>query len=402
MSRLRASACLGALLALAMIPSCLGLGDTVSKDPASPDAGSHHDGGSLLDASWACTPKTCAELDANCGDTSDGCNGVLHCGKCPSGENCGAAGPNRCGVGACTPTSCAQAGAECGLIGDGCGNSLSCGGCSAPKTCGGPNQPNQCTCLPITCAQAGKDCGQLSDGCGGTLECGTCPTGKTCGAGGVANVCGCAATTCAAQGKDCGSIPDGCGASLNCGTCKAPKSCGGLGTPNVCGCSPADCPPIYQNSFEASSDFPTGWLTWQNCPTDTSWSVSREFYPAPSGGSYGLRLHTTGFVSACQYPGVYALSPPIGAQPGRTYRVLAMTRNAANVGSTDLLFYDAGEQQIGAQQTNWQSDAWQYHANPAVTAVAPAGSQALRVRFALATPSEYADIDLVQVHLEPL
>ncbi|MFO0567299.1 MAG: hypothetical protein U0263_16700 [Polyangiaceae bacterium] len=86
----------------------------------------------------------------------------------------------------------------------------------------------------------------------------------------------------------------------------------------------------------------------------------------------------------------------------RTYRVLAMTRNAANVGSTDLLFYDAGEQQIGAQQTNWQSDAWQYHANPAVTAVAPAGSQALRVRFALATPSEYADIDLVQVHLEPL
>src|SRR5207248_1456961 len=46
-----------------------------------------------------CTPKTCAQLGAQCGSASDGCGGTLACGSCPSGESCGAGGvTNKCFV----------------------------------------------------------------------------------------------------------------------------------------------------------------------------------------------------------------------------------------------------------------------------------------------------------------
>ena len=100
--------------------------------------GSGGSGGQL-----ACVPKTCAELDAECGKVPDGCDGVLSCGTCGSGETCGAAGPNQCGTGTCTPQTCAEAGGECGLLGDGCGEVIDCGGCPMGQSCG-VEEPNRC------------------------------------------------------------------------------------------------------------------------------------------------------------------------------------------------------------------------------------------------------------------
>lgn len=336
----------------------MGVEPTEAGPGAKKDSGAEADAAGLADGAWACSPKSCKDLGANCGATSNGCDAVIECGSCASGETCGAAGPNVCGVGACTPTTCAAASAECGLIGDGCGKSLDCGTCTAPKTCGAGGQVNQCGCVP---------------------------------------------TTCAALGKDCGSVPDGCGGSLQCGTCKAPKTCGGLGTANVCGCSPTDCPPIYANSFETTADFPAGgWQSWQNCPTDPTWSATRELYPAPGGGSWGLRLHTTGFVSGCQYPGVYSQSPPISALPGRVYRVMSWSRNGNNSGQTALIFYDAADQQIGAEFGAWANDSWSWNADAPLSGTSPANTKWLRIRYGLLSPSEYADLDLLEVHLEPL
>lgn len=384
------------------VASCLGVENAAADPPTGVgDAGSDADAHTLGDGAWACTPKTCADLGANCGDVGNGCSAIINCGTCPTGQNCGAAGPNKCGEGTCTPSTCATLGAECGAIGDGCGKALDCGVCPAPKICGASGQANVCGCVPTTCAAQGKDCGNIPDGCGGTLACGTCPTGKKCGAGGTANVCACEPTTCAAQGKECGSIPDGCGGTLSCGTCAAPKTCGGLGVANMCGCSPANCPPIYQNSFESPGDFPSGWVSWQNCPTDTSWSVARDNYPAPGGGSWNLRLHSTGFVPSCAFPGVYAVTPPVTAQPGRVYRIHTTTRNAGSLGETQVLFMDGADKEIGFSSVKWATDAWQYNADPVLTATSPAGTQALRVRLALLTPSEYADVDLLEVYLEP-
>jgi len=378
-------------------PACLDLGGS-DDDPKPKDAGAQETG-TLTDGSWACTPKTCKSLNADCGDTSDGCGKVIQCGSCAAGETCGAAGPDRCGKGTCTPATCAGAGAECGLIGDGCGNTLSCGSCAAPKVCGASGQANTCGCVPATCAALGKDCGTVSDGCGGTLDCGKCPTGKTCGAN-VANVCACVPTTCAAEGKNCGSLPDGCGNTLSCGSCIAPSTCGALGTPNVCGCTPQNCPPVYQNGFESVGDFGSDWLSWHNCNADAAWSVTRG--PYASAGAFGLRLKSTGFTSSCQYPGCYTVTPKVPALPLRVYKVSVSTRVGPNQGATTLLFLDAAGAEIGAEFAQWPKDSGQFKANPVLSGTSPAGTAALRVRLELWTTTTTADVDQLQVDLVPL
>jgi hypothetical protein len=46
----------------------------------------------------SCTPTTCQALGATCGVVSDGCNGALDCGSCPSGQTCQTGAPaNHCG-----------------------------------------------------------------------------------------------------------------------------------------------------------------------------------------------------------------------------------------------------------------------------------------------------------------
>jgi len=390
----------GAAIAVLAAPGCLGIGDT-NDGPKTKDAGTDADASALSDGAWLCTPLTCADIGADCGDTGDGCSSIISCGTCPTGQNCGAGGPNKCGVGTCTPTTCAKLGAECGPIGDGCGQSLDCGSCPSGQVCGAGGTPNQCACIPTTCAQAGKNCGSISDGCGGTLSCGTCAAGETCGAV-TPNVCGCVPTTCAAQKKNCGSISDGCGKTLDCGSCISPSTCGALGTPNLCGCTPQNCPPIYQNSFESQGDFPSGWTVWHNCAADSAWSVARDAYPAPSGGSWGLRFHTTTFTSSCQYPGAYAQTDKLTALPGREYTVQTWSRNSANQGITHLIFFDAQDQQIDAKSVSWTPDAWQYGADPLLTATSPSGTASLVIRLELWTESAYADVDLLEVNLVPL
>jgi len=140
----------------------------------------------------------------------------------------------------CTPLTCAEANASCGQAGDGCGGTLSCGSCPSGQTCGGAGVPSQCgtpTCTPRSCAMQGLDCGAAGDGCGGTLDCGSCPPNQACGAGGTPNVCAdvpCTKTTCDAQSAQCGLIADGCGGTLDCGSCASGAQCGVLG-PNICG-----------------------------------------------------------------------------------------------------------------------------------------------------------------------
>ncbi|HVY44789.1 MAG TPA: carboxypeptidase-like regulatory domain-containing protein [Minicystis sp.] len=133
------------------------------KDGGNGNGGNGGSGGLNLGDSGGCVPSTCQELDANCGFVTDPkCGGVVMCGDCPDGQSCGNGGPNKCGTGStdgCSPQSCAQQNANCGQIGDGCGNTISCGSCSAPKTCGGAS-PNQCGCTGV--------CSQIPDCANGT------------------------------------------------------------------------------------------------------------------------------------------------------------------------------------------------------------------------------------------
>ena len=240
-----------------------------------------------------CTPKTCADLGATCGQNGDGCGGLTaNCGTCASPQFCGGGGASKCGLGfspdgsaitasgdggstsACTPLDCASQGFDCGLAGDGCGNTIQCGtgGTTCPGTeycggggsnvCGGTTVVTQADgavstpCVPTTCAAQNMNCGLTGDGCGNQLDCSVgnpaCTSPQFCGGGGP-NVCGgnngmnadggsivppCIPTTCAAQGYNCGQTGDGCGNVLNCAlgnaACASPQFCGGAGA-NKCG-----------------------------------------------------------------------------------------------------------------------------------------------------------------------
>src|SRR5262249_45424860 len=126
--------------------------------------------------------------------------GTIDCGTCTLPDTCGSLMPGQCGhrdttdAAVCVPKSCPTVNG-CGDMSDGCGNLLHCGGtCPANTTCGGGGTLNVCgapSCTKTSCAMLGAACGTQGDNCGGTLDCGTCTVaGETCGGGGMNNTCG--------------------------------------------------------------------------------------------------------------------------------------------------------------------------------------------------------------------
>jgi hypothetical protein len=90
-----------------------------------------------------CGCATQVACSGNCGIAPNGCNATTTCGSslgCPSGQTCGAGGPNVCGVGSCTrKTTCART--DCGVVSDGCGGVLPC-----PMACMGMRKCVMGTC----------------------------------------------------------------------------------------------------------------------------------------------------------------------------------------------------------------------------------------------------------------
>lgn len=215
-----------------------------------------------------CVPKTCAELDANCGMQGDGCGGIVNCwggdadassGQCADPATQCVKGHCQNVTPICTPKTCADyAGSTdlCGPVSDGCGATIDCGfKCTSDKVCGllEPGKCDKVVCVPETCESAlikkpAGYCGAVEDGCGDIIAgCGaTCAGADVCGGGGVPNVCG-HGTECKPNADctgRCGPISDGCTGTVDCGGCAAPEVCGGGGIAGECGapeCVPKTC-----------------------------------------------------------------------------------------------------------------------------------------------------------------
>lgn len=158
---------------------------------------------------------------------------------------------------------------------------------------------------------------------------------------------------------------------------------------------------IYSNSFDSL----IGWKIFHNCATNSSWSVTQYNTsgdaPVNGTGKMALRFHTTGFTASCINPGAYADSPLIKVVPGKTYSFSQWIRNGANLGNTQVLFYNASNQWISTSNvTTWTTGAWKYTLQTAKDAIAPVGAATMRVRYRLAIPNTYTDIDSVRVFLK--
>ncbi len=96
-----------------------------------------------------CVPQTCAQQNISCGPAGDGCGNLLpgSCGTCVPPASCGGGGTSgQCSGGTpCVPKTCLELDTNCGPAGDGCGNLIpTCGTCTPPATCGGGGAPGQC------------------------------------------------------------------------------------------------------------------------------------------------------------------------------------------------------------------------------------------------------------------
>ncbi|HMJ13086.1 MAG TPA: hypothetical protein VK524_16810, partial [Polyangiaceae bacterium] len=101
-----------------------------------------------------CVPTKTACAAGDCGPIGNGCGVLLNCSTtCPAGQICGGAGvPSRCGgSGAdgggvvCQARTCAQLNANCGQQGNGCGGlTPSCGSCPTGQICGGGGVASRC------------------------------------------------------------------------------------------------------------------------------------------------------------------------------------------------------------------------------------------------------------------
>ncbi len=95
-----------------------------------------------------CIPKTCIQIGKQCGNWSDGCGGILNCGKCGCNiENnstslvCRICSPKGQCVANCTPQTCSSLGKQCGTWSDGCGKNITCPICQLGQIC---NSTGQC------------------------------------------------------------------------------------------------------------------------------------------------------------------------------------------------------------------------------------------------------------------
>ena len=266
-----------ALAALsASFASACGGGPSVSTKDKDRQGGSGGDageggegaGGTTIVPPDECKPKTCEELEKNCGAVADGCGDIVQCGDCDGGHVCGFVTPNVCSTDDDIDDICQKIsrddacdGKQCGVEGDGCGGTYDCGECGRDETCG-IEEAFQCGTTPDggdddcpakvpSCADVDAECGIIGNGCGGTIDCemetGGCDNGQVCGLGGPQK-CGdiptCtpipAATACAGK---CGIVSNGCGVEVNGGVidcsamfpCPNGQTCGGGGMPNQCG-----------------------------------------------------------------------------------------------------------------------------------------------------------------------
>jgi hypothetical protein len=307
------AACSGLLVgvasvALAGCSSVLGY-DAFSFGDAAPGQAQGGGGGG-----GGCVAQSCEALQAECGSIPDGCGSVRSCGECPSGQQCGGGGTNRCGSLPCSPLTCADTPGACGVVSDGCASTLDCGACGGPCVpatcaskgaecgsladgcggtleCGGcPNgacSQNRCSsgpCTPTTCQAAGAQCGSLPDGCGQTLDCGACPNGACNG-----NKCACTAKTCGELKATCGSVSDGCGGTLDCGTCANGDTCGGGGTANQCGGSAQQLCVDIINQYRATLGRPAlaRWTSAEACSDGEAKSDSQTGKPHGAFGQCG-------------------------------------------------------------------------------------------------------------------
>ena len=257
--------------------------------------------------SAGCIPKTCGELDLQCGTHEDGCGGLTDCGDCSGGKFCHADGSCNaepdCSAGYfdVADVSIADQGYAASAVAGTTlpiifkwhlGNAADCQTCRRQVVVGVEDDPGVCVDAgtPPLCPafDTGMDPGyvKVPDVPGTYKIYAFAPAEDNCAAAGSAFSAGegkkligtlyvdpaCGASTCGDLNKECGAWDDGCNGLLFCGDCGAGLFCnqdGGCETAGSCSLDVFEITSVYIKGFLNTVTVSPG----ETVPVLFSWSL---------------------------------------------------------------------------------------------------------------------------------
>lgn len=166
-------------------------------------------------------------------------------------------------------------------------------------------------------------------------------------------------------------------------------------------CAQGRCRPVPDGTLDLEAPgSEASWLSWTNCSS----CGPATFQRVPLSGRFGVRVTTLNLPCSgtCQYPGGYALSPPIPLTAGhRTVVLRADLGSTSTTGQVKLIGLDAlGAEVFGQDLRAPQSTLGSVQTRYLVTTV-PATVASVRVRLEQPAPFSQLTVDQLQVSSFP-
>ncbi len=163
-------------------------------------------------------------------------------------------------------------------------------------------------------------------------------------------------------------------------------------------CLSGACRPVAEGTLdlEAAGSEAT-WLNWTNCTSCTPSTFQR----VPVGPRFAVQLATNALPcsGACQFPGGYALSPPINLTPGHRQVVVRAEVGASAAGATlRLIGFDAASTELGSGDFSIPAGAL---STRFAVLTMPAGVTNVRLRLEQPTPNAQLTLDSVSLSSLP-
>jgi hypothetical protein len=162
-------------------------------------------------------------------------------------------------------------------------------------------------------------------------------------------------------------------------------------------CAGSVCQPVREANWQFASDGDaSSWSSWTNCTGCTPGSFA--FAGSGSAGDARLETHDLPCGAGCQFPGAYALSPPVAIGPG--HALVTFDARASGTGAVvNLLAAGGSGESLGEFPAG--VSAGSDLRKGALWATLPAGTASLRIRLEVPVANATLDVRTIEIVWEP-
>jgi hypothetical protein len=164
-------------------------------------------------------------------------------------------------------------------------------------------------------------------------------------------------------------------------------------------CAAQACAPVSEGIFDLeAAGSEAAWLNWTNCSSCTPASFTR----VAVGTRSAVRLATNALpcTGMCQFPGAYALSPPIALTAGHRQVVMKADVGATGAANLKLIGFDQGGMEVSSSDLAVPAGTGAVQTRYVVFTV-PTAVTAVRLRLEQPTPNAQLTLDAVSISSLP-